>query len=165
MLADEIRISAPSPHLAPCLSYTPSYGAETSQTSGPPPPKAPLLPCPRPVPSPSEIRGQETTPGRGTWEDEDEAGGQAPDDRDDFADVRDEESQEKSQQEPTDGLQQAPPPLPNHVLLHRHPGVAQPEALQNGPAGTEPGKEASSRAPPAPPPPPSTHRPQKCRMG
>lgn len=106
---------------------------------------------------------------RCTWEDKDEAGGQASNDRYDFANVRDEESQEESQEEPANGLKQASPPFPNHVLLHCHSGVAEPEAFQDSPVGTEPweGRRVPSSAPlPAPAPLPLlTHRPQKCRMG
>lgn len=78
-----------------------------------------------------------------TWEDKDEAGGQASNDRDDLADVRDEERQQQGEQEPDEGLQHAPPPLPPHVLLHRHPLVAQPQAFDHRPAH----KDSSSEAP------------------
>lgn len=89
---------------------------------------------------PRDLRWPLSIPGCPTWEDEDEAGGQAPNDRDDFADVGDEESQEEGQEEPADSLKQAPPPLPNHVLLHRHPSVAEPETLQDSPACTDAGQ-------------------------
>lgn len=87
----------------------------------------------RPLSAPSN-------PGCPTWEDKDEAGSQAPNDRDDFANVRDEKSEEECQEEPADGLKQASPPLPNHVLLHCYPSVAEPQTLQDSPVGTDPGQ-------------------------
>lgn len=89
---------------------------------------------------PKDFQQPPSIPRCPTWEDEDEAGSQAPDDRDDFADVRDEKSQEEGQEEPADGLKQSPSPLPNHVLLHCHPSVTEPETLQDRPAGTDPGQ-------------------------
>lgn len=72
-----------------------------------------------------------------TWEDKDEAGGQASDERDDLADVRDEERQEQGEQEPDQRLQHSPPPLPPHVFLHWHSLVAQPQALDHRPVRRE----------------------------
>lgn len=97
-----------------------------------------------------------STPGCPTWEDEDEAGGQAPNDRDDFSNVGDEESQEEGQQEPADGLKQTPPPLPNYILLHRHPSVAEPETLQDSPADTDPGQGRFAALPLLPAPAPAS---------
>lgn len=78
-----------------------------------------------------------------TWENKDEAGGQASDDRDDLADVRDEERQQQGEQEPDEGLQHAPPPLAPHVLLHGHPLIAQPQAFDHRPAR----KDVAQRSP------------------
>lgn len=105
---------------------------------------------------PKDFRRPPSIPRCPTREDEDEAGSQAPDDRDDFADVRDEESQKEGQEEPADGLKQAPPPLPNHVLLHRHPGVTEPETLQDRPAGTDPGQGGFPELPLLPTPAPAS---------
>ena len=82
------------------------------------------------------------TPGVHTWEDKDEAGGQASDDWDDLADVRDEERQQQGEQEPDQRLKHSPPPLPAHVFLHRHALVAQPQAFDHRPAHKERGSEA-----------------------
>jgi len=121
-------------------------------------PASPSHPLPRQRTRPRDLCQPLSIPGCPTWEDEDEAGGQAPDDRDDFADVGDEESQEEGQEEPADGLKQAPPPLSNHVLLHRHPGVAEPETLQDSPAGTDPGQRGFPVLPLLPTPAPASSR-------
>lgn len=59
-----------------------------------------------------------------TWKDKYEAGGQAPDDRDDLANVRDEQGQEESQEKPADCLEHTPAPLKHYIFLHCFPLVA-----------------------------------------
>lgn len=86
-------------------------------------------------------------PGVHTWEDEDEASGQASDDRDDLADVRDEQSQQQGEQKPDQRLQHSPPPLPPQVLLHGHPLVAQPQALHHCPAHTKGLRDTPANSP------------------
>lgn len=73
--------------------------------------------------------------GTHTWEDEDEASSQAPDHRNDPADVRNEECQQQGEQEPGEGLQQASPPLSAHIFLHGGALVAQPQAFHHRPMG------------------------------
>lgn len=73
-----------------------------------------------------QLWGGDGAPGVCTWEDEDEAGCQASNDRDDLADVRDKECKQQGEQEPHQCLQDSAPPLQPHVLLHWHPLVAQP---------------------------------------
>lgn len=97
--------------------------------------------------------------GARTWEDKDEAGGQASDDRDDLADVRDEECQQQREQEPDQRLQHSPPSLPPHVLLHGHPLVAQPQAFDHRPATW---RNAQLRPCSQPPPPAYGARPLGC---
>lgn len=70
-----------------------------------------------------------------TWEHEDEAGRQSSDQRDDAADVWDEESEDEGDDEPHQCLQDPPPSLTANTHLHLLALETQPQALYHCPAG------------------------------
>lgn len=72
-----------------------------------------------------------------TWEHKDEAGGQAPDHRDDPADVRDEERQNQRDDKPHQSLQDAPPLLAADAHLHLLALETQPQSFDDRPGRSQ----------------------------